>query len=159
FPGRRERVNALAFTPDSRSLIIGGGHTPRIWLFERARELGSPSGHTDAAWSVAISPDGKLLASGSDDTHEGKTIKLWELPSGRACSGWNGRRGPVSALSFHPNGRILASGHLSKRDNVQLWAVPTGRLLGTLVGHSDKVLSVAFHPDGTILASAGSDRT
>jgi WD40 repeat protein len=159
FPGRREQVDTLVFTPDSRSVIIGGGHTPRIWLFNRATELGSPSGHAGPAWSVAISPDGKILASGSDDTHEAKTIKLWELPSGRPFSEWNGKRDTVSTLAFHPNGRILASGHLSTHDNVQMWEVPTGKLLGTLVGHSDKVLSVAFHRDGSILASAGSDRT
>ena len=115
----------------------------------------SPAGHKDEAWAVAYSPDGKILATGSDDTDERQTIKLWDPATGRLIRGWNGGVGTVASLAFSPDGRILASGHLTDRDNVRLWDVSTGSLLHTLRGHKSMVRSVAFSPDGRTLATAG----
>jgi WD40 repeat protein/serine/threonine protein kinase len=159
YPGRPDRVSNLAFAPDGRSVFIVSGATLRRWRLEPEPEPASPSGHADEAWTVAFSHDGRLLASGGDDTDEPMTIKLWDPATGRLTRQWSGGRGTVASLAFSPDGRLLASGHLEPTDNVRLWETSSGRLLATLSGHTDRVRSVAFHPDGALLASAGSDRT
>ncbi|SIO62611.1 WD40 repeat [Singulisphaera sp. GP187] len=160
YPGRQDRVSNLAFAPDGRSVFIVSGATLRRWrLLDPEPEFASPSGHADEAWTVAFSPDGRLLASGGDDTDELNTIKLWDPVTGRLIRQWSGGRGTVASLAFSPDGRLLVSGHLEPTDNVRLWETGSGRMVATLVGHTDCVRSVAFHPDGALLASAGSDRT
>jgi WD40 repeat protein len=94
-----------------------------------------------------------LLASGSED----KTVKLWDVASGRELRTLCGHSSFVLSVAFSPDGRILASG--SWDGTVKLWDVASGRELRTLSGHSSFVLSVAFSPDGRILASASDDKT
>ncbi len=148
----------LAFTPDGRFLIFRGSTTIRLWRLDPDRSI-APAGQADEAWSVAFSPDGRILASGSDDTEPDDTIKLWDPGTGRLLMGWRPGEGTISALAFSPDGRRLASASLNPSQNLRLWDFATGRLLTTLEGHTDRVRSVAFSPDGTRLASAGSDRT
>ena len=122
------------------------------WWFERTRN-DSPqrlAGHLDEAWSVAFSPDGRILASGSDDSENDDTIKLWDAATGGLLRGWRADPGTVSALAFSPDGRTLASATLSPSKNLRLWDAATGRLLATLDGHTDQVRSVVFCPDGQI---------
>jgi eukaryotic-like serine/threonine-protein kinase len=110
-------------------------------------------GHTEGIYSVAFSPDSKLLASGSDDS----TVKLWDVTSGRELKTLKGHTWNVISVDFSPDGRTLASG--SRDYAIKLWDVDSGRELKTLTGHSHQVHSVAFSPDGKILASGSNDRT
>ncbi|WP_373534009.1 protein kinase [Microcoleus sp.] len=110
------------------------------------------SGHSDAVLSVAFSPDGKVLASGSYD----KTIELWEVATGRKITSLTGHSNYVLSVAFSPDGRVLASGSFDK--TIKLWEVATGRVINSLSGHSEVVSSVAFSPDGQVLAS-GNDKT
>jgi WD40 repeat protein len=97
---------------------------------------------------VAITGDGKTLASGSYDT----TIKLWNLATGKEISDLPGHSGIIHSVAFSPDGKTLASG--SQDDTVKLWHVATGREIRTLK-HGYHVRAVVFTPDGKTLATGG----
>jgi WD40 repeat protein/transcriptional regulator with XRE-family HTH domain len=125
----------------------------RVWK-ERGRLLHLVwQAHTDVVSTLAFSPDGSTLASGSWDG----TLKLWNLPSGALL--WRGRHtNTISCLAFSPDGRLLAS---SGRDAaVQFWDAHSGTNL-QILPHPGAVYRVIWSPDGGLLASgdfAGSIR-
>ena len=158
YPGIARPSERYLFRPDPGSIFAALGFEAVRWDYGSRREPAQPAGHADEAWSVAFSPDSMVLASGSDDSDERRTIKLWDVATGREVRGWYADDGTVSALAFHPSGQVLASGHLGTGE-VRLWDPTSGRRLAVLTGHGDSVRTLAFSPDGTVLATAGSDRT
>jgi WD40 repeat protein len=106
-------------------------------------------GHTDEVLAVAFSPDGKTLASGSRD----KTIRLWEVASGKEMAALEGHVNWVTSVAFSPDGKALVSG--SADGSIRLWGVATGKETGSFRGDRQCVLCVAFSPDGKTVASGG----
>ncbi|MCP4398358.1 MAG: hypothetical protein GY801_13810 [bacterium] len=116
-------------------------------------ELVVQIGHTDNVNTVAFSPDGRMLASGSAD----HTIKLWEVQTGQELRTLAGHDDIVESVAFSPDGQTLASG--SHDNTIKLWDIQTGQNLRTLTGHNNRVYSVVFSPDGQTLASGSDDNT
>ncbi|MEE1202698.1 MAG: WD40 repeat domain-containing protein, partial [Bacteroidales bacterium] len=114
---------------------------------------GTLKGHTYYVTSVAASPDGEYLASGSWD----KTVKIWDAKSGGCIRILEGHSEKVFSALWSPDGKYLASGSYDK--TVKIWDAKSGGCMLTLEGHSDIVYSVSWSPDGKYLASGSNDKT
>eukprot|EP00873_Tetraselmis_striata_P021722 jgi/Tetstr1/441986/TSEL_003136.t1 len=143
----REREESGLLIPDFEPM--SDSQASRI-SYTRNTEL---EGHSDYVSSVAFSPDGATVASGSGDT----TVRLWDAASGALTATLEGHLSPVFSVVFSPDGATVASG--SWDDTVRLWDVASGALTAKLEGHSDYVSSVAFSPDGATVASGSEDTT
>ncbi|KAB8238294.1 WD40 repeat domain-containing protein [Aspergillus alliaceus] len=110
-------------------------------------------GHSGTVSSVAFSPDGLTLVSGSGN----KTIKLWDTTTGTHRQTLEGHLDWIRLVAFSPDGLTLAS--CSEDNTIKLWNTTTGIHQQTLEGHSSRVYSVAFSLDGFTLASASNDET
>ena len=106
-----------------------------------------------AVYTIAFSPDGKLLAVGDDSG----TVQLWNTENYQVLMLKKVHNSAVMSITFSPDGSTLASGSSDK--TIKLWSVQKQCELTTFKGHEQWVWSVAFSPDGSMLASGGSDRT
>ncbi|MEQ9237655.1 WD40 domain-containing protein [Coleofasciculus sp. E2-BRE-01] len=107
--------------------------------------------HKNAVQTVAISPDGQLIATGGQD----KMIKLWRR-DGKLLGSWRGHEDIVTAVEFTPDGQRLVSA--SWDQTIKLWNLE-GTVLQTIQGHQDLIRSIAISPNGQHLVSGSEDGT
>ncbi|KAG8961625.1 hypothetical protein FRC03_005135 [Tulasnella sp. 419] len=131
----------------SPRLVLTDGYD--IWN----RNLFTLTAHSRELNAVAYSPDGLLLASGSND---GKVI-IWDSRTGAQVHSLEYPSNVVTAVAFSPDGSVIASG--SMYGSVRIWNTATGILVHSLNGHSLLVTSVSFSPSGDVVVSGSSDRT
>ncbi len=121
----------------------------RLWGLDKRTARAVLTGHTEMVRDLALSPDGKLLASAGKDG----VVRLWDVASGKPRGALKGHFGLVRALAFSPRGDWLASGG---RDNtLRFWDVPAGREALVVRSEDPDFQALAWAPDGSALFSGG----
>ena len=146
-------IEDIQFSPDNKLLAVAGSIGVWVYDVDTDEELALLTGHTSFVTSIAFSPNGELLASGSWDT----TIRLWNVSSFTLNKTLTGHTSGVMSVAFSSDGKTLASGSVDK--TVRLWNVFTGTEEKIFTGHTDQVASVAFGLDDARLASGSWDTT
>jgi WD40 repeat protein len=147
-PAGQREVYSVVFSPD-RVITAGTDGTVRVADLAGTRVVQKLSGSQRDAAKLAVSPDGRTLASVGEDG----AIRLRDLVGGREQI-LRGHEGSVRGLAFDADGRHVASA--GDDGTVRIWDVPTGRSVTVLRGHEGAVFSVAYTPDGR-LVSGGED--
>ena len=127
--------------------------TPEPTKFKEYKLLQTLEGHSRTVNSVAYSPNGKRIISGSDD----RTIKIWDANTGECLQTLKGHSDYVKSVAYSPDGTKIISG--SYDNTVKIWDANTGQCIKTLKGHSGRVNSVAYSPDGKRIISGSDDNT
>ena len=161
-------VASVAFSPDGRYVLSGGrDYTAadkflKKYVGKHSLRLGEVTkrnggkifkGHSDWINSVAFSPEGQYILSGSSDG----TLKLWNVSTGKEVKTFKGHSDGVRSVAFSPDGKYALSG--SDDRTIKLWDVTTGKTLRTLEGHSSYISSVAISQDGKSAVSGSQDGT
>jgi WD40 repeat protein/transcriptional regulator with XRE-family HTH domain len=171
--GYKGFVNYVDFSPDGDLLAAGGGDgTVKLWDVTQLLREDLDASTDTTGWELvtlqggggshngsSFSPDGKLLATGT----ESGLVRVWDVAaslaaaSGQELLTLRGHAGPVTITDFSPDGTRLASA--SYDGTAKVWDVASGQELFTLAGHTSAILNLGFSPDGTRLATPSWDGT
>jgi WD40 repeat protein len=156
-------VLSLSFSPTEVNLPLGkayvlatahGDGAVRLWNVATGQQIetrfsyreASPTRHAKQVFSIRFSPDGQLLATGSDDC----TVKIWDADTGDCLHTLTEHTKRVWAVRFSPDGKLLAT--CSGDGTIRLWDVATWTVLQILTGYRDWFFAIEFSPDSQQLA-------
>jgi WD40 repeat protein len=171
-------INALAFTPDNKSLVVGGQHELVVWNIAEAKLEKRIATRAERAHAMLFLPDGKLVVAGGRPGQEGD-VRIFDINGGTPktvdgvpmLDGINDKAVMLKALldtddsvlclALSADGKKLASGGWDRL--IHVWDLSPGydkaKEEQSIENHADKVFGVAFTPDGKFLLSCGFDKT
>jgi WD40 repeat protein len=155
--GPAELARAVCFSSDGKWLAAAGGAAVRfgeikVWDTVTHSLVRTFRGHTDSIYSIAFSPNSKLLASAGYD----RLVKLWDVDSGKEIKTLKEHVDAVYSIAFTPDGKHLVSAAGDR--TVKIWEVQSGRRVATLSDSQDALYALAVHPSGKWIAAAGADK-
>jgi WD40 repeat protein len=147
----------LALSRDGRYFLTSHQHDPimRLGDITSGKEVRQFVGHTAGVQGVALSPDGSLAVSGSDDG----TMRLWDVKTGKELHVFKGAPGQVYRVAFAPEGKHILSAHGGQGSNnlIRLWDAEQQTERRRFEGHRGNVTALVFHPDGGSFLSSSQD--
>jgi WD40 repeat protein/serine/threonine protein kinase/DNA-binding SARP family transcriptional activator len=143
----------VSFSPDGSQLATAGADgIARVWDAQTGEERLSFTAHTAGLYRVVYSPDGRLIATSSDQVTDG-TVRVWDAQTGEQYYVVASDPGMEWALAFSPDSSLLATG--GDEGVVTVWNATTGEEHYTLPNEGDIISDLAFTPDGQFLITAG----
>jgi WD40 repeat protein len=125
----------------------------RLWDLESGAQIGKEwCDRNNGVWSMALSPNGKTIAGGSNDSY----VRLWDVETKKVISEWTGHTGVVRALCWSADGERVASG--SWDGTARVWDVNTGNTVLKIKTKHDRVVAVMYSPDSSKLATGGNKK-
>ena len=167
-------INALAFTPDSKQLVVGGNHELTVWDIATGKLVRRVFTRAERAHAMAFLPDGKLVVAGGRPGQEGD-VRIYDINAGKAkdfggvpsVDGVNDKAvllkeliqvdDSILALAISSDGKKLAAGGTDRM--VRVFDIASGKLEHAVENHADWILGVAFTPDAKALVTASRDKT
>jgi WD40 repeat protein len=161
--GHKADVLTAAFSSDGASVLTASeDHTARLWNASNGSQRAALP-HADEGVKAAFSPDGSLIATGSEVSFAAgperptAPLEMWEGSTGRHLFTLRGHTDVITSLSFSPDGKWLLS--TSQDQTARVWDVRSGRMLAAFRRHSGQggVRSAAFSPDSRDVVTGSSD--
>jgi RNA polymerase sigma factor (sigma-70 family) len=146
--------NAMAFSPDGRTLVTGGlASGLRVWDPIHGRELRQLARDCGNPWAMTFSPDGNTLAVAAG----GQSIRLFDWRTGKDLFPMSGHQNSIKSTVVSADGNSVAT--ISYERTILVWDAVTGRQRYRLDGHEQMVTSLRLGGDGHTLLSTGMDKT
>jgi hypothetical protein len=149
-------VWSAMFAPDGQHVLTIGSNDAELWSTETRRTTVRFSPHAAVA-SAAMSPDGRLLVTGSWD----HSAKIWDAATGKALrklDGENGHTGYINTVEFSPDGGEVLTA--SDDGTARVWNVASGQPTNVVLrGHAGRVLGATYSRDGSRILTVSADKT